>query len=90
MERKRDRLEIIYDILKTINNNQNKIKSTPLLRKSNLSTKRFSGYVQELIEKEFIKEVGIKNEKHFYLTDKGFAYLEKYKNIVSFIEDFGL
>ncbi|MDD5253629.1 MAG: winged helix-turn-helix domain-containing protein [Candidatus Nanoarchaeia archaeon] len=90
MEKKRGRLEIIYDILDVINKNQNRIKYTPLLRKSNLSTKRFSGYVAELLEKGFIKELENKNDKYFCLTDKGFYYLEKYKNITSFIEDFGL
>ncbi|MDD5178125.1 MAG: winged helix-turn-helix domain-containing protein [Candidatus Nanoarchaeia archaeon] len=90
MDKKRGRLEIIYDILNVINKNQNRIKYTPLLRKSNLSTKRFSEYVSELLEKEFIKALENKKDKYFCLTDKGFHYLEKYKNITTFVEDFGL
>ena len=35
--RKRDRLEVIFDILKIIRDHQNSIKPTPLLRYSNLS-----------------------------------------------------
>ena len=87
---KRGRLEIIYDILKIIHNNSNSIKPTPLLRKSNLSTNRFNEYFSELIEKDFIKEKISHNEKLISLTEKGFKFLEKYKTIINFIEEFEL
>ncbi len=91
INRKRDRLEVIYDILKLISENNNSIKPTPLLRKSNLSSSSFVTYFNELIKKEFvIKTEDKKNKKHITLTDKGFKYLEKYKYIIGFIEDFNL
>ncbi len=89
--KKRDRLEVIYDILQIIQANQNSIKPTPLLRKSNLSSQGFKEYINELKEKELLKEaVDKKNRKYFTLTDKGFKYLEKYKTIMGFIEEFEL
>ena len=91
MVRKRDRLEVIYDILKIIQEHKNSIKPTPLLRYSNLSSQRFSGYYKELLEKEFVKEIlNKKNKKHITLTDKGYKYLERYQSIISFIDDFDL
>ena len=88
---KRDRLKVIYDILKIIKDNKNSIKPTPLLRYSNLSTNSFNDYIRELLEREFVKQVVDKKDKKvFTLTDKGFQYLEKYRMIVGFIEDFGL
>lgn len=91
MAKKRDRLEVIYDILDIIRNQHNSIKATPLLRYSNLSSQRFSEYFNELIEKEFVKElVDEKGKKYITLTDKGFEYLEKYKTILKFIDDFEL
>jgi len=88
---KRNKLEIIRDILELIRENHNSIKNTPLLRKSNLSSQGFSEYMKELIEKDLIKEVQDKKEKKFIsLTDKGARYLEKYKSIVGFIEEFEL
>ncbi len=91
MARKRDRLEVIYDILSTIQKYHNSIKPTPLLRYSNLSSQSFSEYFQELLEKEFVKEIIDKKGKKFItLTDKGFNYLEKYKAITGFIDEFGL
>ena len=91
MTRKRDRLEVIYNILKIIQNHNNSIKPTPLLRYSNLSSQSFSEYFNELSEKGFIKELfDKKGRKSITLTDKGFKYLEKYRMILGFIEEFEL
>ena len=88
---KRGKLEIIRDIFKIIQENHNSIKPTPLLRKSNLSSQRFYEYLNKLLEKGFVKEIRDKKEKKYIiLTDKGLRYLERYKNIISFIEEFEL
>ena len=91
MTQKRDRLEVIKDILQVIHTNKNEIKPTPLLRYSNLSSQRFAEYISELLEKQFIEEKKDKKDRKFYsLTEKGSRYLEKYGLIKSFIEDFDL
>ena len=91
MTRKRDRLEVIYDILKVIQDKGNSIKPTPLLRFSNLSSQSFNEYYKELIDRELIRELlDKKNRKSISLSDKGFRYLEKYKFIQGFIEEFEL
>ena len=91
MNKKRDRLEVIFDILNVINNHHNSIKPTPLLRYSNLSSSSFSEYYAELISKELIKEItDNKGKKYITLTDKGFKYLTKYKMILGFIDEFEL
>jgi predicted transcriptional regulator len=82
---------MIFDILNIIRNHHNSIKPTPLLRHSNLSSQSFSEYLSELMEKNLVKEVTDDNERKFLtLTDKGFKYLEKYKLISGFIEEFEL
>jgi predicted transcriptional regulator len=89
--KKRGRLEIIRDILKTIQENKNSIKYTPLLRKANISTLKFNEYYKELIEKKFVIELKSNlGEKRISLTEKGFNFLEKYKTIINFIEEFEL
>jgi predicted transcriptional regulator len=91
MNRKRDRLGVIFDFLKIIQENHNSIKPTPLLRKTNLSSQSFSEYYKEMLDKEFVKEIKDKKGKKFItLTDRGFKYLEKYKMITGFIEEFEL
>jgi len=91
MAEKRSRLRIIYDILNMIRNHNNSIKPTPLLRYSNLSSQSFSGYLGELMEKGFIVESRDKrNRKFLTLTEKGFNYLQKYKIMTKFVEEFSL
>lgn len=91
MAKKRDRLEIIYTILKIIQDNRNSIRHTPLLRFTNISSQRFNEYYSELLSKRFIREeVNKKGQKYISLTDKGFAYLKKYKLILGFIDEFEL
>ena len=88
---KRDRLEVIFDILLIIKNNNNSIKPTPLLRFSNLSFKSFNEYETELIKKKFVQIIEDKKQrKHYTLTDKGFDYINKYKQMRKFIEEFEL
>ncbi len=83
---KRSRLEIIRDILKIIQENHNSIKITPLIRKSNLSSQRFLEYFNDLEKKAFV----VRTINHVKITEKGFKYLEKYKNIIEFVEEFDL
>jgi predicted transcriptional regulator len=91
MESKRNRLKIIYDILNMIRRHNNAIKPTPLLKYSNLSTQSFSRYLDELMERGFIKEgQDKKKRKIIMLTGRGHEYLKKYNVIIKFIEDFSL
>lgn len=77
--------------MKTIKEENNSIRLTPLLRYTNLSSQRFNEYYPELKEKNFIKEVeDKKGRKYATLTDKGFNFLNKYNLIIDFIDDFGL
>ena len=90
MAKKRERLDIIKDILKSIRQNRN-IKPTRLLYASNLSPQMFKEYINELITKKFIKlDIDKKDKKTFSLTKKGNDFLEEYKIIENFIENFGL
>ena len=87
---KRGKLEIIHDILKIIHESRNTIKPTPLLRRSNISSSRFKGYFQDLVNKEFIIEKNFGKEKRIEITPKGLRFLEKYKTIINFIDEFDL
>ncbi|VVB83726.1 Winged helix-turn-helix [uncultured archaeon] len=88
--KKRERLDVIRDIISTIKENR-QIKPTRLLYASNLSPQMFKEYINELIEKKFIKlDVDGKDKKSFSLTKKGSDFLQEYKVIESFIENFGL
>ena len=90
MAKKRERLDVIKDILEAIRENR-QIKPTRLLYASNLSPQMFKEYINELISKEFIKlDIDKKDKKTFSLTEKGFNFLQEYRIIENFIENFGL
>lgn len=90
MVKKRERLDIIKDILKVIRENR-QIKPTRLLYASNLSPQMFREYINELISKGFIKlDIDKKEKKTFSITKKGNEFLQEYKVIENFVENFGL
>lgn len=90
MDKKRNRLEIIYDILRVIKDRSGRIKPTHILYKSNLSHQMMEEYLSELIEKEFIREVKTKNGRTYEITAKGLNYVEKFSLIRDFTTSFGL
>ncbi|MCK5043596.1 winged helix-turn-helix transcriptional regulator [Candidatus Pacearchaeota archaeon] len=90
MMKKRSRLNVIKDIIEAIQKNRH-IKPTRLLYASNLSPQMFKEYVNELITKKFIMlEIDEKEKKTFSLTKKGQEFLQEYKVLENFVENFGL
>ncbi|MBN1646294.1 hypothetical protein JW868_04615 [Candidatus Woesearchaeota archaeon] len=90
MKQKRERLEVIHDILKSIQNAKSGMKPTHIMYKANLSHQMLDEYLKELKEKEFIIEEKNGKGKTYSLTEKGHKYLDEYKLIHSFMESFGL
>ncbi|MEK6889080.1 MAG: winged helix-turn-helix domain-containing protein [Nanoarchaeota archaeon] len=88
--KKRNRLEIIRDILNVIRAKNGKIKPTHILYKSNLSHSMMEEYMTELKEKEFITEKLLAGKKTYAITEKGIEYLHKYQLIADFTQSFGL
>jgi len=87
--KKRERLEVIRDILNSIRSNR-EIKPTRLLYSSNLSPQMFKDYIDELIKKDFIKLEVTDDKRFFLLTKKGYDFLQEYKMIENFVSNFGL
>ncbi|MFH1638639.1 MAG: winged helix-turn-helix domain-containing protein [Candidatus Woesearchaeota archaeon] len=92
MSERRNRLDIVGDILRAIQAKGGKIKPTHLLYKSNLSHEGMKKYVEELKQKGLIEEIvePKSNHKFFTITDKGLKFLEDYKKVKEFTESFGI
>ncbi|MFP4118158.1 MAG: winged helix-turn-helix domain-containing protein [Candidatus Woesearchaeota archaeon] len=88
--KKRSKLQVIYDILKAIQQQDGKIKPTHILYKSNLSHQMMDEYLEELISKDFIIRRDKGKSKTYSLTEKGHKYIERYKLIEEFTSSFGL
>ena len=86
MGKKRNRLEVIRDILQVIRNKNGKIKPTHILYKSNLSYQMMDEYLNELMGKEFIKQVKTQKGKTYVITEKGLNYLNKFSLIKDFFK----
>ncbi|MGE0793116.1 MAG: winged helix-turn-helix domain-containing protein [Candidatus Woesearchaeota archaeon] len=90
MNKRRSRVQIIFDILNAIKEKGGKIKPTHLLYKSNLSHNMMNEYLIELMYKKFIEEEINKKNKMYILTNKGFEYLQEYNRVQKFMDSFGL
>ncbi len=91
MTRKRERIEIIHDILKAVQDRRGNARPTHILYRSNLSSQMLREYLSDLIDKGFIEEETDKKDNRSYaLTVKGHSYLEDFDVIRSFIESYGL
>lgn len=91
MSGKRDRLEIINDMLDIIRSKGDKVKPTQIMYKANLSHEMLNTYMNELLTKTFIVENKDKTGRRTYtLTDKGFNFLKDYKIIKEFVNSYDL
>ena len=90
MNEKRDKIQIIQDILTAIQKKGGKIKPTHLLYKANLSHQRMKKYLSELLEKGMIQEIDERGNKFYTITEKGNKFIAEYARIKEFTESFGL
>lgn len=91
MGRKRDRIDIVFDMLQSIQNKGGRIKPTHLMYKANLSHNQMNSYLDELVNKDFVKKV--KEENHYeyiLITNNGLRFIEKIKEMKEFEKTFGL
>ncbi|MBI4144243.1 hypothetical protein HY486_03280 [Candidatus Woesearchaeota archaeon] len=89
---KRERMDIIFDILHIVAEKE-KIIPTHLLYKSNLSYKRLQSYLNELRDKGFLteQEPEKKNDKKFFvLSEKGYQFLQRYRELKDLTVAFGI
>ncbi len=90
MTERRSKLEIVGDMLKSIEAKGGSIKPTHLLYKSNLSHERMKLYVDELKSKGLIEEKEEKGKRMFVITDKGFDFLASFRKVRELEEAFGI
>ena len=88
--KRRGKLEIIADILRSIQNKGGTIKPTHLLYKSNLSHAKLKEYAGILLQKGMIEEQQIKGKKMFLMKNQGHKFLLEFDRIREFSDSFGL
>ena len=87
--RKRDRLEVVHDVLKTVQDKDG-IGPTRLLYASNLSPQMHREYLSGLLAQGLLEERERKGRKTYHLTDKGCDFLGRYESFSRFVDELGL
>ncbi|MBI5398535.1 hypothetical protein HZB03_03655 [Candidatus Woesearchaeota archaeon] len=90
MNVRRSKLEIIHDMLQAIQDKNGKIKPTHLLYKSNLSHQKMRQSLEELVEKQMVREEKSKYGAYILITEQGLKFLQEYRRMKEFTESFGL
>lgn len=90
MARKRERIDIIMDMFASIQKKGGEIKPTHLMYMANLSHTQMNSYLDDLIEKKFIDKIKKKEYEYLVITDKGFEFLQKLREMKEFETTFGL
>jgi predicted transcriptional regulator len=90
MEKKRSRLDIVADMLATIAEKKGAIKPTHLMYKSNLAHGQMKQYLQYLEQRNCITRVKKGDQELITITDTGYSFLNKIREMREFEEGFGI
>lgn len=77
-------------MLSAIEKKRGEIKPTHLMYKANLSHSQMNTYLEDLINKSAIKRIKRKNNDYIIITDKGYQFMNKIREMREFEETFGL
>ncbi len=64
------------------------IKPTHLMYKANLAHRQLKSYLEELVEKQFVKTIKRKEHEYILITDKGREFVQKIDEIKRFEDMF--
>lgn len=90
MERKRNRVEIIHDMLRIMQEKGGRIRKTHLMYKANLSHKQMTSYLQELETNGLVEHFQEKEKNLIRITNKGREFFVQYAQMREFEKTFGL
>lgn len=87
---RRSTMNVILDVLRTIQSSGNRAKPTHILYKANLSHKLLKKYLAMLLTNGFIEDFTDGNRIYYRLTTKGQEFIVAYKKMEKLAIGFGL
>lgn len=89
MAERRDRLQIIIDILNLMQRKGGRLKPTHILYGGNLSYDRLKKYISELEERDLIIAIKVKSKTYYEITDRGLSFIVEARKIKEITDAFG-
>jgi len=89
MPKKRSKIAISTEILRTIFD-KGRARPTHIQYAANLSYRRLSGYLDELISQELVERKTINGKTFFVVTERGKEFLIGVQKIKEFSRSFGI
>jgi predicted transcriptional regulator len=86
---RRTKADIFFDILRIVQQDQGKTKTTRILYGANLSYARLKKYLDYLIQNGFLEKVE-KEAIYFVITEKGLQFIQEFRKVKRFSEAFGI
>ncbi|MEX0932511.1 MAG: winged helix-turn-helix domain-containing protein [Candidatus Pacearchaeota archaeon] len=90
MEKKRNRTDILNDMLRILKDSRGKIKRTHLMYKANLSHKQLKLYLYELQRNKLVEDRKEGKTSFIAITKKGMEFIIQYSQMKEFEKTFGL
>ena len=87
---RRNKQDIIYDMLIAVQSKGGTILPTHLLYKSNLSHSKMKDYLDELMSKELLEYMQDKDKQKISMTEKGYKFLQSLRKLREFADAFGI
>ncbi len=87
---RRNKQDIIFDMLTAVQSKGGFILPTHLLYKSNLSHAKMKDYLDELMTKNVLIYMTDKGKQKIKMTEKGFKFLQSLRKLREFTEAFGI
>ncbi len=87
----RSKMRILADMMRTIQSEgEDGAGPTKILYGANLSHDRLTQYLEELVDKELIREIDVGGNRVYVLTEKGREFLREFVKMEKFSEAFGI
>jgi predicted transcriptional regulator len=90
MIERRTRADILFDILRIVQQNQGKSKTTKILYGANLSYVRLKKHLDYLIQNQFLERTQANGSTLFIITEKGLNFIQEFRKVKRFSEAFGI
>jgi len=87
---RRSRADILFDILRIIQQNQGRAKTTKILYGANLSYARLKNHLGYLIQNGFLEKGQANGSTYFAITQKGLEFVQEFRKIKRFSDAFGI